>query len=273
MSKTPPSHLPPKKLVLSHLGGPNSVVFADAVTDAAIYVVNINQSNVDAGNWFNQPTATLLTNPPTLPRFDEATPVLTTLSFQTQAVRNTLLPYKVEDANSNQIMVNNTDTVRFGFIMKLDNGVVIRNSFPIDEGTRFYALGFIPSPQFGKFHWVVDAVLHKSVKSQKVMSPEDDVVQFKLLGVKQGLLGASSATLATFTTSKSVEGLGGVFELYREWVSEEEAVLILSSVVPAFLAYKYRVQRQRHRQIDGTFYSNTGKDAKAPTGLMTLLGW
>ncbi|ORY19982.1 hypothetical protein BCR33DRAFT_730644, partial [Rhizoclosmatium globosum] len=227
------------KLVLSHLGGPNSVVFADAVTDAAIYVVNINQSNANAGNWFNQPTATLLTNPPTLPRFDEATPVLTTLSFQTK-------PRGCQLESSNQMMVNNTDTVRY-----------IRNSFPIDEGTRFYALGFIPSPQFGKFHWVVDAVLHKSVKSQKVMR----------------LLGASSATLATFTTSKSVEGLGGVFELYREWVSEEEAVLILSSVVPAFLAYKYRVQRQRHRQIDGTFYSNTGKDAKAPTGLMTLLGW
>ncbi|ORY48734.1 hypothetical protein BCR33DRAFT_714453, partial [Rhizoclosmatium globosum] len=226
----------PTKLVLSHLGGPNSVVFADATTQAAIYVVNINKSsNVEAGNWFFQPTAALLANPPTLPQFDEATPSLTTISFGSKAVRNTMIPFKVPE-----VPTSKTDVIRFGFITNLDNGIVIRNSFPLSEGTRFYAIGYIPSPQFGKFHWVVDAVLHKSLTPQNVMSSTDDVIQFKLLGMKAGFFGATSTTLATFTTSKSAEGLGGIFELYRAWAREEEAVLILSSVVPAFWAYKYR---------------------------------
>ncbi|ORY48735.1 hypothetical protein BCR33DRAFT_735539 [Rhizoclosmatium globosum] len=242
----------PTKLVLSHLGGPNSVVFADATTQAAIYVVNINQSSdVEAGNWFFQPTASLLANPPTLPQFDEATPSLTTISFGTKTIRNTIVPFKVpEDPSSKK------DTIRFGFITKTENG------------PRFYALGFIPSEQFGKFHWVVDVVLHKSLTPQNVMNPNDDVIQFKLVGMKSGLFGAKPATLATFTTSKSVEGLGGVFELYRAWVDEEEAVLILSSVVAAFLAYKYRVQAMRHQEINGTKFSNTGKDV--PTSAASI---
>ncbi|KAJ3068794.1 hypothetical protein HDU99_003106, partial [Rhizoclosmatium hyalinum] len=179
------------------------------------------------------------------------------------AIRNTIVPFKVpEDPTSKK------DTIRFGFITKTENGVEIRSSFPLSEGPRFYALGFIPSEQFGKFHWVVDVVLHKSLTPQNVMNPNDDVIQFKLVGMKSGLFGAKPATLATFTTSKSVEGLGGVFELYRAWVDEEEAVLILSSVVAAFLAYKYRVQAMRHQEINGTKFSNTGKDV--PTSAASI---
>ncbi|KAJ3047367.1 hypothetical protein HDU99_009512 [Rhizoclosmatium hyalinum] len=250
-----PEHLP-NKLKFTQQGATINVT--GATSGAPYFSINFIASAF--GEWFLQPTGALLSSPPTLPIFSEAAPQIIATSVSSDQLVASLNPYK-------------HDIRRYGFKVETPTSSLIETNFPLDEGKNVYALGLFSTPR-GKYQWLVNEFVGGS--TQEPMNPKNEIVQFKLYFTKAikhaeatteagkflnslfsgNTLGAGIArkVVATFTSSKSSSGLEGVLHHQKEWADNEEAALVATTALAAFIAYKYRVQRYQHKKLKGEFY-------------------
>ncbi|KAJ3061050.1 hypothetical protein HDU98_003026 [Podochytrium sp. JEL0797] len=141
------------------------------------------------------------------------------------------------------------------------------NSFPLDEGRVIHSLGQFTTER-GMYQWMHDDFFGGTKHRQDPLNAKDDAVQFKLyftqavvsrheeskrpLAFLSELLSRGEKgerkVIATFTTSKSEVGVGGVFDYRGDGVDEKEAGMVACTVVAALMAYKFRVQRYIHKQ-------------------------
>ncbi|KAJ3072731.1 hypothetical protein HDU98_003044 [Podochytrium sp. JEL0797] len=289
-----------KLMVLSQPDGPDSVTFSDKGNNP-IYSLLLDNTHPVNGAWFLEPTANLLKDPPSLPRFHTVAPDLQLTDYATAQRLVTLLPYahdvrrygyKIfrQASPIDRQSVDRSQVISQHMIALAEherrtgnrvmgpvpeyNREQMDNSWPLDEGKLVYALGLFFTER-GKYQWLHNEFLDGTLHRQDPMNAQDDKIEFKLYFTKAKKTAGATSTggkmlnsflsgvsmghgmarkvVATFTTSKSEAGLGGVLDYWGEFVDDEEAAIVASTAVAAMIAYKFRVQRYRHKQVDGTF--------------------
>ncbi|KAI9341459.1 hypothetical protein BDR26DRAFT_860457 [Obelidium mucronatum] len=287
---TPPTSKPTSAgnaLTLSQIEGQSSIIVYRSGT-VPIYAVNMTHTTT-SNSWVNLSPAAIIANPPILNSFHNTAPRLSTLEFGSSNIlnsmeafchNNTYFGFKIKQQGSDTSAPPQPPAPVINAIFPLDEE---NQTFAADT-MKMHLLAFETATT--KYQWAIPlippATSNKLLAlmqpaAQNPLDPNEPMIRMRLFATPQlsGVKkfwngykeprGPSHMVVLEFLVEKSASGVNGVLEAvsasssfstsgtassFGDW-SDQETALLVGSAVAAFHVFKYRLSRERKKEMMG----------------------